>query len=102
MSVHELETAKREGTATVNVVFRDGGLGSIRWKQQAKYNRTIGTDFSNPDFLDLARAFGIPGFRVDDPSDLSSVLSEALDSKLPCLVDIPVDYSDNPFMASSK
>jgi len=102
MSVHELETARREGAATVNVVFRDGGLGSIRWKQQAKYNRVIGTDFTNPDFLDLARAFGIPGFRVDSPSDLSSILAEALDSNLPCLVDIPVDYSDNPFSARSK
>src|SRR5439155_539294 len=26
MSVHELETAKRENAATVNIVFRDGGL----------------------------------------------------------------------------
>src|SRR5256712_10051809 len=42
MSVHELETARRERTATVNLVFRDGGLGSIRWKQMAKFNRTVG------------------------------------------------------------
>ena len=102
MSVHELETAKREGAATVNIVFRDGGLGSIRWKQEARYNRTIGTEFGNPDFLDLARAFGIPGFRVDSPSDLNSILTEALESKMPCLVDIPVDYSDNPYSPSAK
>src|SRR2546422_4361012 len=39
MSVHELETASRENAPTVNLVFRDGGLGSIRWKQMAKFQR---------------------------------------------------------------
>src|SRR2546430_2295337 len=32
MSVHELETAKREQAATVNPVVHDGLLGNIRWK----------------------------------------------------------------------
>ncbi len=101
MSVHELETARRENAATVNLVFRDGGLGSIRWKQMAKFNRTVGTEFSNPDFSDLAKAFGVRGFRVDHPSELNSVLGEALGSNVPCLVDIPVDYGKNPFLASA-
>jgi acetolactate synthase-1/2/3 large subunit len=99
MAVHELETAKREGTATVNLVFRDGGLGSIRWKQLAKFGRTVGTEFSNPDFEALAKAFGIQGFRVDDPSDLGSVLEEALELNAPSVVDLPVEYGDNPFLA---
>jgi len=98
MSVHELETAKRENAATVNVVFRDGGLGSIRWKQMAKFKRTVGTEFGNPDLSDLAKAFGVRGFRVDHPSGLNSILREALESKAPCIVDIPVDYGDNPFL----
>src|SRR5947208_2819764 len=98
MSVHELETAKRERTATVNLVFRDGGLGSIRWKQMAKFGRMTGTGFDNPDFVRLAEAFGIRGFRVEHPSELSSVLSEALQEASPTVVDVPVDYSDNPFI----
>ncbi|MGI0149602.1 MAG: thiamine pyrophosphate-dependent enzyme, partial [Thermoplasmata archaeon] len=102
MSVHELETAKRERAATVNVVFRDDGLGSIKWKQIAKFGRTIGTEFENPDLLGLAKAFGIRGFRVDRASELDSVLREAMASNGPTLVDIPVDYSDNPFLASGN
>jgi len=98
MSVHELETAKRECAATVNLVFRDSGLGSIRWKQMAKFKRTVGTDFGNPDFTDLAKAFGLRGFRVEHPKELRSVLEEAMESKDPCLVDIPVDYGRNPFV----
>ena len=98
MSVHELETAKRERAATVNLVFRDGGLGSIRWKQMAKFKRTVGTDFGNPDLTDLAKAFGLRGFRVEHPRELRSVLEEAMESKDSCLVDIPVDYTRNPFV----
>jgi acetolactate synthase-1/2/3 large subunit len=98
MSVHELETAKRERTATVNLVFRDGGLGSIRWKQMAKFQRPVGTDFGNPDFPDLAKAFGVRGFGVDHPSELNSVLAEAIELNAPCVVDIPVDYGKNPFL----
>ena len=98
MSVHELETARRERAATVNLVFRDGGLGSIRWKQMAKFQRTVGTDFGNPDFPELAKAFGVRGFAVDHPSELDSVLAEAFHLNVPCVVDIPVDYGENPFL----
>jgi acetolactate synthase-1/2/3 large subunit len=100
MSVHELETATREGVATVNLVFRDGGLGSIRWKQMARFGRAVGTDFGNPDFVVLAKAFGARGLRVTDPSELNSVLDEALDSNVATVVDVPVDYRDNPFQES--
>jgi len=102
MSVHELETARRENAPTVNVVFRDSGLGSIRWKQMAKFNRTVGTEFSNPDFADLAKAFGLRGFRVEHPSELNSILGEALESNAPCLVDVPIDYGTNPFLPRAR
>jgi len=98
MGVHELETARRERAATVNLVFRDGGLGSIRWKQMAKFKRTVGTDFGNPDYPDLAKAFGVRGFGIDHPSELNSVLAEAFELNVPCVVDIPVDYGKNPFL----
>jgi len=98
MAAHELETAKRERVATVNLVFRDGGLGSIRWKQMARFGRTLGTEFGNPDLPALAKAFGVRGFAVERPSELASTLEQALESNVPCVVDIPVDYSENPFL----
>jgi acetolactate synthase-1/2/3 large subunit len=102
MSLHELETARREGTAVVNLVFRDGGLGSIKWKQMAKFGRSVGTEFGNPDLVGLATAFGIRGLRVQGPKDLPSVLEEALASKGPTVVDIPVEYRDNPFVRGPR
>ncbi len=98
MMVHELETLKREQVATVNLVWRDGGLGSIRWKQKTRFGRTFGVDFGNPDLVQLAKAFGVRGFRAEKAGDLAAILEEALELSVPSVVDIPVDYSDNPFL----
>jgi acetolactate synthase-1/2/3 large subunit len=98
MMVHELETARREMATTVNLVLRDGGFGSIRWKQLIKFGRTTGTEFGNPDLLELAKSFGIRGFQVANSKELPAILEEAMELNEPSLVDIPVDYSDNPFL----
>ncbi|HLN51498.1 MAG TPA: thiamine pyrophosphate-dependent enzyme, partial [Thermoplasmata archaeon] len=97
MNVQELETARREGCRTTNIVFRDEGLGSIRIKQLASAGRTFGTEFGNPDLVRLAEAFGARGFRASNPREFASVLREAIDSKTPSVVDVPIDYAENPF-----
>jgi acetolactate synthase-1/2/3 large subunit len=96
MNVQELETAKRLGLAIVNVIFRDGGYNLIQWKQQTRLGRESGVAFTNPDFVALARAFGATGFRVDSARDLRPVLTEALACAGPSIVDVPVDYRENP------
>ena len=96
MNVQELETAKRLGLAVVNVIFRDGGYNLIQWKQQSRLGRESGVAFTNPDFVALAHAFGARGFRVDSARDLRPVLTEALAGSGPSIVDVPVDYRENP------
>jgi acetolactate synthase-1/2/3 large subunit len=64
----------------------------------ARFGRTLGTEFGNPDLPALAKAFGVRGFAVERSSDLASTLEQALESNVPCVVDIPVDYSENPFL----
>ncbi len=96
MNVQELETARRLGLAVVNVIFRDGGYNLIQWKQQTRIGRESGVEFTNPDFVALAHAFGARGFRVDSARDLRPVLTEALACPGPSIVDVPVDYRENP------
>jgi acetolactate synthase-1/2/3 large subunit len=91
-----LTTAKRLGLAVVNVIFRDGGYNLIQWKQQSRLGRESGVAFTNPDFVALAHAFGARGFRVDSARDLRPVLTEALAGSGPSIVDVPVDYRENP------
>jgi acetolactate synthase I/II/III large subunit len=97
MNVQELETARREQTPTIHIVFRDGGLGSIRSKQRARVGRTVGTEFGNPDYLRLAEAFGARGYRATAPAEFTEVFREALDSNELAVIDVPVDYTESPF-----
>jgi acetolactate synthase-1/2/3 large subunit len=96
MNVQELETAKRLNLAIVNVIFRDGGYNLIQWKQQTRLGRESGVEFTNPDFVTLAQAFGAKGFRVESARGLAPVLAEALAWPGPSIVDVPVDYRENP------
>jgi acetolactate synthase I/II/III large subunit len=95
MNCQELETAQRLGLAVVNVIFRDGGYNLIQWKQQTHLGRESGVTFGNPDFVELARAFGAKGYRVDSARQLGPILAEAMAHPGPSIVDVPVDYREN-------
>jgi acetolactate synthase-1/2/3 large subunit len=93
MTAHELETAVRLGVGITAVVFRDNAFGSIKRKQLARFGRTSGVDFGNPDFVQLAKSFNAQGYRPSRASELVSMLESALDSHRPSVIDVPVDYS---------
>lgn len=95
MNIQELETAVRLGTPTVNLVWSDGTLGLIEWHQNRKFGHAYATRFQNPDLIAMAESFGAKGMRVKEGDDLSEILSEALSSDLPVVIDCPVDYSEN-------
>jgi acetolactate synthase-1/2/3 large subunit len=93
MNCQELETAMRLRTAFVNVVWENGQYGSIVWKQEARFGRHFGTDFTNPDFVRLAESFGLPAWRSDSITGFGERLREALTLDVPSLIALPVDYS---------
>ena len=51
--------------ADVNIVWENRQYGSIVWKQDKKFGRHFGVDFTNPDFVKLADAFGMPAWRCE-------------------------------------
>ena len=93
MNAQELETAVRLRAAVVNVVWEDGGFGSITWKQERRFGRHFGTEFGNPDFVALAESFGIPAWRCETASDFAKRLEEALAMDVPSLIAVAIDYS---------
>ncbi|HEX4218342.1 MAG TPA: acetolactate synthase large subunit [Acidimicrobiales bacterium] len=93
MNVQELETATRLGTAFVNVVWENRQFGSIVWKQERRFGRHFGTDFTNPDFVTLAASFGLPAWRATSADDFANRLSHAVTLETPSLIVVPVDYS---------
>jgi acetolactate synthase-1/2/3 large subunit len=95
MNVQELETAVRLRTAVVNVIWENRQFGSIVWKQDKKFGRHFGTDFTNPDFVKLADAFGMPAWRIEAVDDFGPTLRRALDLDVPSLIVLPIDYGED-------
>jgi acetolactate synthase I/II/III large subunit len=93
MNFQELETAKRLRTPTVNIVWENSQFGSIVWKQDKKFGRHFGTDFTNPDFVMLAESFGLPAWRCQAVEDFSRHLRHALTLDVPSVIVVPIDYS---------
>lgn len=95
MNVQEMETARRLGSNLVVMVWEDRGYGLIEWKQQTQFGRNTDLSFGNPDFPQLAAAFGWSGHRVERSRELRATLERAFAEPGPSLVVIPIDYREN-------
>jgi acetolactate synthase I/II/III large subunit len=95
-SLQELSTARKYGIGLITVVFADGYFGNVRRIQQEDFGRTIGTGLANPDFIGLARAFGVAAIRVSSPARLTGVIREAGAGREPLLIEVPVGELPSP------
>lgn len=89
MSVGELETLSRLNLPVVIIQCDNGTYGWIKELQHLYHGRRYySVDFNRIDYAAVARGFGIRGYHVDDPVNLERVLREALESGLPCFVNV--------------
>lgn len=96
-SIQELATAARYKLPVTLVVFSDGYYGNVRSIQSATFGRNYITELTNPNFSDLARAFGLEYARADGPEALLTVLSESAASDGPLFVEVPVGKMASPW-----
>jgi|SRR5581483_1869129 len=90
-AVQELATARQYGIALVTLVFNNGSYGNVLRDQRTAYgNRVIGAALDNPDFMLLAKSFGVEGHRVASPAALKPVLEKAIRAKGPVLIEVEV------------
>jgi acetolactate synthase-1/2/3 large subunit len=89
--VQELATAAQYGIALVTLVFNNGSFGNVLRDQRTAFgNRVIGSVLDNPDFMLLAKAFGIEGHRVASPAALKRALEKVIHTDKPVLIEIEV------------
>ncbi|MFT4641146.1 MAG: acetolactate synthase-1/2/3 large subunit [Verrucomicrobiales bacterium] len=93
MNAQELETAVRLKLSLVVVILVDNAFGMIKWKQASDGLHDYGLDFTNPDFVALARAHGAFGRHVASSDDLLPSLTLALEEGGVQIVEVPMDYS---------
>jgi acetolactate synthase I/II/III large subunit len=92
MNGQEMATAVQYGLAIVFVVIDNGMYGTIRMHQEREYpGRVVGTDLVNPDFAQLARAYGAHGETVLETAGFAPAFERALASGRPCLLHVKID-----------
>lgn len=78
MNIAELETAKRLGLSFIIIVLNNDGLKLEEQMMEEKFSNSFGTDFGNPDFVQLAESFGIKGVRPTQLNEFEQALKDAL------------------------
>ncbi|MGN8078840.1 thiamine pyrophosphate-binding protein [Variovorax sp. 22077] len=92
MTGQELATASQHGGKSIVVLLNNGMFGTIRMHQEREYpERTSGTALRNPDFCDLARAYGYAADRVTETAQFEAALLRALEADTGTLIEIPLD-----------
>ena len=95
MNVQEMETAKRLNSNIAVMVWEDHAYGLIAWKQEAHFGRHTRLSFGNPNWLELAHAFGWQGQYVSTSCGLPAALDNAFAHAGPSLIVVPIDYREN-------
>jgi acetolactate synthase I/II/III large subunit len=100
MTLSELATAAVHKLPIKIMIINNHYLGMVRQWQNLFYdNRLSGVDMEgNPDFVKLAQAYGIKGFRIRRSADVRRILRSAIEyNEGPCLIDVEVEKEDNVF-----
>lgn len=85
----ELETVVRHKMPITFIVFSNAVYGWIKAGQKNAFDqRYFSVDFNRTDHAAVAGAFGLPAWKVSDPTQLNAVLKKALSHAGPTLVDI--------------
>lgn len=102
MVAQVLGTAVEYNLPAVWVILNNYELGIERKGMERGYGRThpwchfIRKDTGepyNPDYVQLAHAYGAEGVRIDDPEQLGPALRNAFASRRPWVIDVPIDLS---------
>ncbi|MCL4858380.1 MAG: hypothetical protein KJZ93_03190, partial [Caldilineaceae bacterium] len=99
MAVGELGLLNELETPMVVIVCNDSALDLIRSAQTRAGKATYGTEFANPDFLQIAAAYGLDAVRVASEAECAAALAQALATGRPCLIEAlidPVSYPTTP------
>ncbi|MDR7193655.1 acetolactate synthase 2 catalytic subunit [Luteimonas terrae] len=97
MNVQELATLKRYRVPVKIILLDNQALGMVRQWQELFFERRYSEiDLSdNPDFAQVARAFGIQALSVDKAADVEAALVALLAADGPALLHVAIDTAAN-------
>jgi pyruvate dehydrogenase (quinone) len=97
MLMGEFATAVQYNLPIKVIVIKNNTLGMIRWEQMAFLgNPEYGVEFTPIDFAAFAHACGGKGYSIKDPTEVKTVMREAMSQRKPTIVEAYVDPFDPP------
>lgn len=98
MNVQELGTLAEHNIPVKMVIMEDGCLGMVRQWQNLLFKGNVSeSNLHNPDFVALAKAFGIDGCKVDNYTDLNDAIARARNTNGPYLIVCKVDPDEHVY-----
>jgi acetolactate synthase-1/2/3 large subunit len=92
MSIMELAVAMQYELDPIILLVNNGMLATMRMHQERRYpGRVFGSELVNPDFVQLAKAFGAYAESVERTEDFEAAFERCLDAGVASLVDIRID-----------
>ncbi len=105
MTIQELGTIMQYHIPVKIVLLNNSFLGMVRqWQDLFFDKRYASTEMENPDFIQIAKGYGIPGRRVTERGDLNAALDEMLAAKSAYLLELTIEKEGNifPMIAPGK
>ena len=102
MNCHELATEEYYNIPVITVIFDNRTLGMVRQWQNLIYDKRFSqTDLDRgPDFVKLAQAYGLHGFRAANQAEFAEAFRQALELGTGCVIDcaIVIDAMVHPMV----
>ncbi len=98
MSIQELGTISQDNIPVKMIILNNNFLGMVRqWQQLFFEKRYSFTGLKNPDFITIAKGYGIEGHKVESRDDLEGSIQKMIDYKGPYLLEVMIEKEDNVF-----
>ena len=98
MTLQELGTIMQFGAAVKILILNNNFLGMVRqWQELFNSKRYSFVDIQSPDFVMIAKGYGIAGRSVNNRNDLKAALKEMLDHQNAYLLEVMVGKENNVF-----
>ena len=96
MNGQELATESHYDIPVITVIFDNRTLGMVRqWQNLIYQKRFSQTDLDRgPDFVKLAEAYGLKGFRVSTRAEMEQAFGQALQAGCGCVIDCRLDMDE--------
>ncbi len=93
MQMMELATAVQHGVDIKIVIMKNNRLGMVRELQKNQYNNRLSAVFldGSPDFVAIAKAYGINASRINNDNDIDTAIASLIDSDGPYVLECSVN-----------